>query len=135
MKGKQPRHQNGRQEPPSLEGDESRHPLLGTEAFVPYTEGIHPGAVTSLVQGAGGRVWVDYAREKEMFRVERHLFHASHASALTHWEQQTAAAAAEKAVKAKKKPNPKPDTEPPAEQVRKPAKGDPRHETKQAPQP
>ena len=49
---------------------------------------------------------MEHPREKEMFRVERHMLYASHASAVTHWVQQKDAAAAKKAAKAKKKPNP-----------------------------
>ena len=87
MKGKQPQQQKRRAEPPSLEGDESPNPLLGAQVFVPYTEGVYPGVVTLVVgEGRGGCVWVEHPGEKEMFRVERHLLYASHASALTHWE-------------------------------------------------
>ena len=35
--------------------------------------------------GAGGRVWVEHPREKEMFRVERRLLYASQGAAVTHW--------------------------------------------------
>ena len=134
-KGKQPQQQKRREEPPSLEGDESPDPLLGEQVYVPYTDGVYPGVVTSVAAGQGGRVWVEHPREKEMFRVERHLLYASHAAAVTHWEQQKAAAAGKKAAKAKKKPNPKPDADPPAEPAPKPAKPEPKPEAKQAPQP
>ena len=103
-----------RQEPPSLEGDESPHPLLGEQLYVPYTNGVYPGVATSVVGGAGGRVWVEHPGEKEMFWVERHLLYAFDVAAVTHWEQQKAAAAGKKAANAKKKPNPKPDADPPA---------------------
>ena len=137
MKGKQSQQQKRCEESPSLEGDESPDPPLGAQVFVPYTEGVYPGVVTSVVGGggAGGRVWVKHPREKAMFRVERHVLYASHASTLTHWEQQKVAAAAKKAAKAKKAPNPKPDANPPAEPAPKPAKPDPKPEAKQAPQP
>ena len=67
-----------------------------------------------------------------MFRVEGHLLSASLASTLTHWEQQKAADAGKKAAKAKKKPNPKPYADRPAEPAPKPAKLDPKCEAKQA---
>ena len=51
VKGKQPHQQKRREEPPSLEGDESPHPLLGEHVFVPYTAGVYPGVVTSVVEG------------------------------------------------------------------------------------
>ena len=102
---------------------------------MPYIDGVYPGVVTSVVGGAGGRVWVEHPGEKEMFWVERHLLYASHASTLTHWEQPRAAAASKKASKAKKTPNPKPDADPPAEPAPKPAKPDPKPEAKQALQP
>ena len=70
-----------------------------------------------------------------MFRVERHLLYASHASALNHWEQHKALGAAKKAANAKKKPNPKPDADPSAEPRPKPAKPDPKPEAEQAPEP
>ena len=54
VKGKQPLQQKRREEPPSLEGDESPNPLLGAQVFVPYTEGVYPGVVTLVVGGAGG---------------------------------------------------------------------------------
>ena len=53
MKGKQPKDQKRREERPSLKGDESPDPLLGEQAFVPYTEGVYPGVVTSVVGGGG----------------------------------------------------------------------------------
>ena len=88
VKGKQPWQQKRPEEPPSLEGDESLDPLLGEQVYVPCTDGVYPGVVTSVVGGgAGGRVWVEHPGEKEMFRVERHLLYASHAAAVTHWEQ------------------------------------------------
>ena len=82
---------------------------------MPYTDGVYPGFVTCVV--GGGRVWVEHPREKEMFRVDKHLLYASHAAAVTHWEQQNTAATAKKvaAKPPKKKPNPKPDADPPAE--------------------
>ena len=86
MKVKQPQQQKRCDSPPSLEGDESPDARLGEQVYVPYTDGVYPGVVTSVVEGAGGRVWVAHPREKEMFRVERHLLYASHAAALTHWE-------------------------------------------------
>ena len=135
VKGKQPQQQKRREEPPSLEGDESLDPLLGEQVYVPYTDGVYPGVVTSVVGGARGRVWVEHPGEKEMFRVERHLLYASHAAAVTHWEQRKAAAAGKKAAKAKKKPNPKPDADPPAEPAPKPPKPEPKPEAKQAPKP
>ena len=98
-----------------MEGDESPDPLLGEQLYVPYTDGVYAGVVTSVAAGQGGRVWVEHPGEKEMFRVERHLLYASHAAAVTHWEQQKAAAEGRKAAKAKKKPNPKPHADPPAE--------------------
>ena len=134
-KEKQPRQQKRREEPPSLEGDESPDPLLGEQVYVPYTDGVYPWVVTSVVGGAGGKVWVEHLGEKEMFRVGRHLLYASHAAALTHWEEQKAAAAGKKADKAKKKPNPKPDADAPPEPAPKPAKPEPKPEAKQAPQP
>ena len=51
------------------------------------------GVLTVVVGVAGGRVWVEHLREKEIFRVQRHLLYASHAAAVTHWGQQKAAAA------------------------------------------
>ena len=131
-KGKQPQQQKRCEEPPSLEGDESGDPLLGDQVYVPYTNGVYPGVVTSVVGGAGGESLGGTPREKEMFRVERHLLYASHVAAVTHWEQQKAAAAGKKAAKAKKKPNPKPDADPPAEPAPKPAKPEPKPEDKQA---
>ena len=100
--------QKRREEPPSLEGDESPDPLLGEQVYVLYTDGVYLGVVTLVVGGAGGRVWVEHPGEKEMFRVERHLLYASHAATLTHLEQQKVAAAGKKSAKAKRKPNPKP---------------------------
>ena len=120
-KGKQAQ-QKRREEPPSLEGDESPDPLLGEQVFVPYTDGVYPGVVTSVVAGEGDKVWVDCPGEKEMFRVERHLLYASHAAAVTHWEQQKAVRAAKAKAKTKKKSNPKPDDDPLAEPAPKPAK-------------
>ena len=79
VKRKQPQQQKRREEPPSLEGDESSVPLLGTHVFVPYTDGVYPGVVTSVVRGAGRRVRVQHPRKKEMFGAERHLLYASHA--------------------------------------------------------
>ena len=117
--------------PPSLEGDESHDPLLGEQVYVPYTDGVYPG----VVSGAGGRVWVEHLGEKEMFRVETHLLYTSHAAAVTHWENQKAAAEGKKSAKAKKKSNPKPDADPPAEPAPKPSKPEPKREAKQAPQP
>ena len=105
MKRKQPQQRKRREEAPSLEGDESTDRLLGEQLYVPYTDGVYPGVVTSVVGGAGGRVWVEHPGEKEMFRVDRHLFYASHAAAGTHWEQQKATAAGKKAAKVKKKPS------------------------------
>ena len=133
-KGKQAQ-QKRREEPPSLEGDESPDPLLGEQMHVPYTDGVYPGVVSSVVAGAGGRVWVEHPGEKEMFRVERHLLYASHAVAVTHTENQKAAAAGKKAAKAKNKSNPKPDADPPAEPAPKITKPEPKPEAKQAPQP
>ena len=95
------------------------------------TRGLQP----QLWGGGGGRVWVEHPGEKEMFRVERHLLYVSHATTITHWGQQKAAAAGKKAAKAKKKPNPKLDADPPAEPAPKPAKPEPNLEAKQAPQP
>ena len=135
MKGKQPQQQKRRQEPPSLEGDESPDPLLGEQVYVPYANGVYAVVVTSVAAGQGGRVWVEHPGEKEMFRVERHLLYASRAAVVTHWEQQEDAAVGKKAAKAKKKPNPKPDDDPPAEPAPKPAKLEPKPEAKQAPQP
>ena len=54
MTGKQPRQQNRREEPPSLEGDESPDPLLGEQVYVPETGGVYLGVVT-LFAGGGGR--------------------------------------------------------------------------------
>ena len=53
MKGKQPQQQKRREEPPSLEGDESPDPCL-VKLFVPYTDDVYPGVVTSVVGGQGG---------------------------------------------------------------------------------
>ena len=79
---------------------------------------------------------VEHGEEKEMFRAERHLLYASHASAMTHWEQQKVATAAKKAAKpAKKNPNPKMDADQPVELPFKPAKDDFKPEAKQAPPP
>ena len=50
--GKQPRQQNRREEPPSLEGDGSPYPLLGEQVYVPDTDGVYLGVVT-LVGGGG----------------------------------------------------------------------------------
>ena len=113
-KGKQPQQQKRRKEPVSLEGDDSPDPLLGEQVYVPYTDGVYPGVVTSVAAGQGGRVWGEQPGEKVMFRVERHLLYASQAAAVTNWEQQKAAAAGKKATKAKKNRNPKPDADPPA---------------------
>ena len=54
MTGKQLQQQKRHEEPPSLEGDESPDPLLGEQVYVPYTDGVYPGVVTSVVGGAGG---------------------------------------------------------------------------------
>ena len=54
MKGKQPQQQKRRDKPPSLEGDESRDPLLGEQVYVPYTDGVYPRVVTSVVGGRSG---------------------------------------------------------------------------------
>ena len=54
VKGKQPQQQKRHEEPPSLEGHESRDPLLGAQVFVPYTDGVYPGVVISVGGGAGG---------------------------------------------------------------------------------
>ena len=67
---------------------------------MPHTDGGYPGVVTSVVRLAGERVSVEHPREKEMFRVERHLLYASRAAAVTHWKQQKVAAAGKKAAKA-----------------------------------
>ena len=134
-KEKQPRQQKRPEEPPSLEGDESPDPLFGEQVYVPHTNGVYPAVVTLVATGHGGRVRVEHPGEKEMFRVERHLLYASHAAAVTHWEQQKAAPAGKKAAKAKKKPNLIPDANPPAEPAPKPAKLEPKPEAKQAPQP
>ena len=53
MKGKQPQQQKRREEPPSLAGDGSPDPLLGEQGFAPYTDGVYPGMVISVVVGAG----------------------------------------------------------------------------------
>ena len=53
VKGMQPQQQKRCEEPPSLEGDDSPDPLLVAHFFVPYTEGVHPGVVTSVVGGGG----------------------------------------------------------------------------------
>ena len=66
-----------------MEADESPDPLLGEQLFVPYPDGVYEGVVTSVVAGGGDKVWVEYPRKKEMFRVERHLLYASHAAAVT----------------------------------------------------
>ena len=137
MKGKQPQQQKRCEKPPSLEGDESPEPLLGEQVSVPYTDGVCRGVVTSVVGwgGGGGRVWLEHPGEKEMFWVERHMLYASHAALGSHREQQNAAAAGKKAAKAKKKPNPKSDGDPPAKPAPKPAKPEWKPEAKQAPQP
>ena len=114
MKGKRPWQQKRCEEPPFLEGDESPDSLLGAHILVPYTEGVYRGVVTSVVGGAGGRVGVEHPGEKEMFRVDRHLLYACHASAPTRWEQQNTTAATNKPPKTKTKPNPKSDADPPA---------------------
>ena len=54
MRGKQPQQQKRHEEPPALEGDESPDPLLGEHVYVPYTDGVYPGVVTSVVGGRGG---------------------------------------------------------------------------------
>ena len=54
MKGKQPQQQKRREEPPSLEGDESPDPLLGEHVYGPYIDGVYLGVVTSVVGGGGG---------------------------------------------------------------------------------
>ena len=56
---------------------------------------------------------MEHRGEKEIFRVDRHLLYASHASTATHWEQWKVAVAVRKAAKPKKKPNPKPGPDPP----------------------
>ena len=66
---------------------------------------------------------MEHPGEKEMFRVERHLPYASHAAAVTHWEQQKVATACKNAAKAEKKPDTKPDAAPPAEPAPKPTTG------------
>ena len=65
-----------------MEGDESPDPLLGAQVFVPYTKGVYSGVVASVLGGGGGK-WVEHQGEKKMFRDQRHLLHASHASAPT----------------------------------------------------
>ena len=109
-----------------MEGDQSPDPLLGEQVYVPYTDGVYPWVVTSVLAGQGGRVSVDHPGEKEMFRVERHLLCACHAAAVTHWEQHKAAVAGKKAAKGKKKPHPKPDANPPGEPAPKPPKLEPK---------
>ena len=54
MKGKQPQQQKRCEKPPSLEGDESPEPLLGEQVYVPYTDGVCRGVVTSVVGWGGG---------------------------------------------------------------------------------
>ena len=76
---------------------------------------------------------MEHPRVNEMFRIARHLLYASHAAAVTHWEQPKAGGASKKAAKAKKKPNPKPDADLPAKPAPKPAKPEPKLEAKQAP--
>ena len=100
---------------------------------MPYTDAVHSGVATSVVEGAGGRVWVEHPGEKEIFRIERHLLYALHAAAVTHCELQKAAAAGKKAAKAKKKANPKSDVDTPAEPALKPTKPEPKPEAKPAP--
>ena len=63
-KGKQPQQQKRREEPPSLEGNESPYPLFGEQVYMPYTDGVYPGVVTSVVGGAVGRVWAEHPGEK-----------------------------------------------------------------------
>ena len=77
-------HQKRREEPPSSEGDELLDHLLGEPVYVPDTDGVYPGVLTSVAPGQGGRVWVEHQGEKEMFRVGRHLLYACHAAAMTH---------------------------------------------------
>ena len=92
MKGKQPQQQKRHEEPTSLEGDESPDPLLGEQVYVPYTDGVYPGTVILVVGGGGGGESVGGTGKKEILRVERHVLYTSHAAAVTHWEQQKAAA-------------------------------------------
>ena len=70
-----------------------------------------------------------------MFRVERHVLCASHAAAVTHYEQQKAAAAGKKAAKARKKPKSKLDADPPPKPGPQPDNPEPEPGAKQAPQP
>ena len=49
VKGKQPQQQKRHQDPPSLEGVEAPDPLLGEQVYVPYTDGVYPGVVTSVL--------------------------------------------------------------------------------------
>ena len=55
MKGKQPQQQKRREEPPYLEEDESPDLVLSQKVYVPYTDGVYRGVVTSVVGGEGGR--------------------------------------------------------------------------------
>ena len=78
---------------------------------------------------------MEHLGKKAIFRVEEPMLYASHASAVTGWEHQKAVAAANKAAKAKKKPNPKQEGYPPAEPAHKPTKPDLKPKAKRPPQP
>ena len=60
MKGKQLQQQKQREQPPSLEEDELPDALLCEQVYVPYSDGVYPGVVTSVVEGGGsvgGKLW------------------------------------------------------------------------------
>ena len=106
VKGKQheqgQRHQKWHDKHPSLDGDESLGPCLERRFCALHRSCVPGGCVLGC--GGGG---VEHPGEKAMFQVETHLLYASHASAMTHWEHQKAAATAHKAAQAKQKPNTK----------------------------
>ena len=56
MKGEHPQQHKRREEPPSLAGDESPDLVLGEQVYVPYTDGVYPGVVTSVLGGGGGEM-------------------------------------------------------------------------------
>ena len=78
-------------------------------------------------------MWVEQRGENVIFQVDMHVLYASQAAPVTHWEQQKAAAAGKNGAKAKRKPNPKLDADPPAKPAPKPAKPYPNPEAKQVP--
>ena len=100
MKRKQ--SQKRREEAPSLEGMSQLTACLVNSCMCPTPTVSTRGCNLGCGGGGGGECGWNTQGEKEMFRVDRHLFYASHAAAGTHWEQQKATAAGEKAAKVKK---------------------------------